>query len=111
MGEHTAGPWAIESLRYDGARIVAGRAFDKGAKPVAWVAADETIESGGHIRELMSDEANANARLVAAAPELLDALSKLADRVDPGNKSRDFGIKSLVDALGVARAAIAKAQQ
>jgi hypothetical protein len=47
----------------------------------------------------------------AAAPELLEALRALTDRVDPGNKGRDLGITSLVNALKAARAAIAKAER
>lgn len=40
---------------------------------------------------------------------LLDALRVLTDRVDPGMKGRDLGIRSLVDALKRARTALAKA--
>lgn len=55
-------------------------------------------------------ERDANARLIAAAPELLEALEALANRVDPANKKRDLTITSFVAALKKARAAIAKAK-
>lgn len=70
----TPGPWSLELLRYDGARIVAGEAFDKTARAVAWVSADETEEDGqGRIRETLSMEAIETAHLIAAAPELYAA--------------------------------------
>lgn len=56
------------------------------------------------------DEAAANARLIAAAPELFDALKDLADdmseRFDLDSPSTNPGIKNTIAA---ARAAIAKA--
>lgn len=122
MSKHTPGPWAIEALRYEGARIVAGPTYDKSSRPVGWVAADDTMEeaSTGRIREVMSDEANANARLIAAAPELLEALrGLLRDGIALDlNESRrwhyngDRRIENFRDScpMCLGRAAIAKAE-
>lgn len=107
MSKHTPGPWAIEALRYEGARIVAGPTYDKSSRPVGWVAADDTMEeaSTGRIREVMSDEANANARLIAAAPELLEAL-KLAltalKRVRNYAQIDDSGLEEMAEAIAKA---------
>lgn len=81
MSGHSKGPWAVEALRYEGARIVAGKAFDKSSKPIGWVAADDTIvePSTGRIREVMSDEAYANANLISASPDLYEALRPFAE--------------------------------
>lgn len=48
-------------------------------------------------------EAKANARLISAAPELLDALKEIIDAADGG------GWKAIDPSFGKARAAIAKA--
>lgn len=117
MNKHTAGPWAVEAVRYGGARIVSGRAFDKAAKPVAWVAADETVEdpSTGQIREVMSDEAEGNASLIGAAPGLLAELRECAAALQalidekPMLAAKCAGSTTLGNTLAAARSAITKA--
>lgn len=61
-------------------------------------------------RDAVSNEQNANARLIAAAPELLGALQALDDYVC-NNLSSDYptGVDVDHDAFKAARAAIAKA--
>lgn len=65
-------------------------------------------------------ESEANARLIAAAPELLEALEALTDSFihthgnDKGNKAKTYMIQfndDVRDALNAARAAIAKATE
>lgn len=67
--KHTPGPWKSTVLR-DGARIESDRAS------VAWVGPDDTREcADGRIVEVMTKRAVANAHLIAAAPDLLEALN------------------------------------
>ena len=60
--------------------------------------------------ELGEQERDANARLIAAAPKLLEALQELEDRLDY-SKSGPFSHYDSLECLGIARAAIAKARQ
>ena len=83
MSKHTPGPW-----------IVTG--FDKEFKDQINIQDDER---GYYVAAAISCQAQeANARLIAAAPELLEALKNFVD-----------GCSVSVDAFAVARAAIAKA--
>jgi hypothetical protein len=88
MSKYTPGPWRPDTDEWS---VVAGD------------------EADGSFRYVAQECLSADARLIAAAPELLEALERLTNRVDPGVRGRDHGIKSLVDALKAARAAIAKA--
>ena len=92
MSKHTTGPWAwqegtpIISCQWNGRyHVIAGVE----CKTLAW---HEDANCAGR-------EAGANARLIAAAPDLLDALITLVDCVDGNYK----------DVTDLARAAIAKA--
>ena len=67
-GVHTAGPWPIEPTG-DGKRIIIGKGLVEGP-------------NGYEVAEVYSDDcqrevAEANARLIAAAPELLEALEHI----------------------------------
>lgn len=71
--KHTPGPWKSTVLRY-GARI------ESDGASVAWVGPDDTREcADGRIVEVMTKRAVANARLIAAAPDLLEALKDLVE--------------------------------
>ena len=92
MTKHTTGPWAWQegtptiSCQWNGRyHVIAGVE----CKTLAW---HEDANCAGR-------EAGANARLIAAAPDLLDALITLVDCVDVNYK----------DVTDLARAAIAKA--
>ena len=93
--EHTPGPWCIKDHRN------VGEGFS-----ITNAVADGPFYDG--IASLADVEADA--RLIAAAPELLEALRELtddvADRFDLDSPSANPGIKSTVAA---ARAAVAKA--
>jgi hypothetical protein len=89
--QHTPGPWLLDGLTIKGPhpkdpqnrlRIVAQSVFDKGT----WV-----------------DEARANARLIAAAPDLLEALRNIV------SASLRYRLEESDPAVEEARAAIAKA--
>ena len=92
MSKHTPGPWQI------------GKNFGSVVcdTPVPGISgSDDTEYYGGHL--IAESVTEANARLIAAAPELLEALKELmvaADRVSA----------EPVTWLGKARAAIAKAE-
>lgn len=106
MSAHTQGPWSClpEEIGKDYIRIRGTRLG--GRYKVANVQA--SIYKGVHEHEIL--ETRANARLIAAAPDLLAALKDLADdiseRFDMECSSTNPG---MVQAARNARAAIAKA--
>jgi len=73
VSTHTPGPWTMSSP------MGAGR--DEGREPWFWVSADRTLHlqvapcPDGYV----AGENEANARLIAAAPELLEALRTALD--------------------------------
>lgn len=91
--KHTAGPWYVE--KDDGVFVVI----------------DDAREMDPIYLDQENDEREANARLIAAAPELLGALEKAAELAKPG---QEMGLRDAIDALcdvwNIARAAIAKAE-
>jgi hypothetical protein len=77
-----------------------------------WHTADSVEYYGGHL--VAESMAPANARLIAAAPELAEALEKLLRKVDqfiemPDGMSAAAG-RALDEATDAARAALAKAK-
>ena len=90
--QHTPGPWkAFNSIKAIG---VGSERSD-----VAWV----RFEEYGLIDTARSQEEDkANARLIAAAPDLLEAIAGLVGCIDHGSESP-------TEKLDAARAAIAKA--
>jgi hypothetical protein len=94
--KHTPGPWSVKSdpCHFDTlSSVVAGKDNGKGWTPLM-------VEIGGLANV---DEQEANARLIAAAPDLLSALEDLY-AVTPDNEGCVLGA-----ACRVARYAIAKA--
>jgi hypothetical protein len=95
MSKHTPGPWKTVARNYPIA--------DTGDYDGCW-----EVLTGDPKKPIVqiwgdSDEDEANARLIAAAPDLLEALRRLLDSGDV----RDAAEKG---ALAAARAAIAKAE-
>lgn len=89
--QHTSGPWAV------GLYGVSERAVIKcGAKTIATIGYVDDGESNLHT--------HANARLIAAAPELLEALQAMLADASVGH-----GVPSFT-ALDMAKQAIAKAK-
>lgn len=90
--KHTPGPW---SVRFD--FVVQATSFDGGR--LVPVAQPYGVNSDG-------TDLFANARLIAAAPELLDALQGLVKEL---SDSDDEGLIENAEPMIAARAAIAKA--
>lgn len=101
--KHAPGPWTNDNL------II----HDANARIVVLI----TEDAGDELPPWTEDDREANARLIAAAPDLLDALTLLLGFVDDLQKSnpgylgrmflQDYG--QMNRALGQAPAAIAKA--
>ena len=109
MSGHTPGPWEVlpESDSHEGPLNIVSEYEEKGGRASAnWIAECD----------LQSDEAQnrANARLIAAAPDLLEALRASVAATDRELEAfrRNLGRNPLVmpEWLAGARAAIAKAE-
>ncbi len=95
MNKHTPGPWAAEFGSYGSFAIEAERAGIGGGLLVL---------ASRNQHPLLADQMHANARLIAAAPDLLEAL-RTADRTFAEN-----GLLACHAARQEIRAAIAKAE-
>ena len=91
---HTPGPWSYEN---EGQTVYVGDQIEG-----QWIA---QVRGWGWLQKLKNGEAvqDANGRLIAAAPELLEALQNIIDSVDKSHAV------ILVPLAANARAAIAKA--
>ena len=94
MSKHTPGPWRVVGPYVSIDFAVVCKYCDNGVGPVQWVASPA------------DPVALANARLIAAAPDLLVALQSIADSEEYDGDSFVCDFATL---QGVARAAIAKA--
>ncbi|MDH7638924.1 hypothetical protein [Sphingomonas oryzagri] len=95
-GQHTPGPWEIgQTSTYEEALVA-----PKSGRTVAYAAWDGG--SGCHL----AIENDADAQLIAAAPDLLEALNWLREFWRPGS---NHDTREVEDALATADAAIAKA--
>lgn len=82
MSGHTPGPWRVE----EGERLIWGNCQDdapriSGGYPVA--EARTKWQSGNWAKRPDADEAQANARLVAAAPTMFSYVQERAEEGDP----------------------------
>lgn len=114
-GKHTPGPWyAKEHVEPAGhGRIDICRQWDNEVKPEASATYGSYL--GAHIAKVefntgvvTRDQANANAHLIAAAPDLLSALQRL-DRIERGLEAWHEDARA--EAWQQARAALAKATE
>ncbi len=92
--QHTPGPWEISADKY------------ANFKNAVFGPDELKVADCGSSR--LTGEVEANARLIAAAPELLEALERAADELKRAQNSN--GSQWLVDEEAKARAAIAKAK-
>lgn len=102
--KHTPGPWRASLKSKDSVRIETDDNFNG---YVATVGADDTEERNGTIYEFVSKTGRANARLIAAAPELLEALKIVVTQL---GEYKDGDGAAKYHALNIARAAITKAE-
>ncbi len=100
MSGHTPGPWALQM-----AEDCRGRQLDEMVKWVVTANSHDLWVSTGPTWDAEHDaEALANARLIAAAPELLEALRGLLNRAND-----ELADPEDVVEISAARAAIARA--
>jgi hypothetical protein len=107
MSAHTPGPWTADirvgcAVVYQGEG--SGGCIDNGRKRLAYFAGCRIEVDGKFDHWDVSPEDIANAHLIAAAPELLEALNDLVDCISETRRT------SAHDALERAFAAIAKAE-
>lgn len=96
----TPGPWELD--QFD--NVVHG-------KPDSWNRKETLRVSGVALPGRVTEEYAANTMLVAAAPELLEALRQLRDYVEDTYPTKEYGYAWAEDShpMSLARAAIAKA--
>jgi len=101
---HTSGPWScVHDNDWDGAHVI-----DKSGRIVADC---QGCDIPGTHGEVGTDDAKANARLIAAAPELLAALEAFLRAPSIGSSGSGSSTIVVQDFnLRAARAAIAKAE-
>lgn len=95
MSEHTPGPWTIKF----GLNVM--------GKDVRYPSQERLVaNAGGHANNIWNEqvtaENEANAHLIAAAPDLLEALREMVDRFESCDDDPEYVTR--------ARAAIAKAE-
>ena len=88
--KHTKGPWMI---KHDGDAIQIGQ-----IKSGRFIAMALPCES-----DVATEEDYANAQLIAAAPELLEACDKVLSMLDPSNRREDKMWNILYDAIDKAQ--------
>jgi len=111
---HTPGPWSYRKADdHDGYDIDS----DNGAGPEDWIGLARVEKFADYAQDDDTEPARcaaeslANARLIASAPELLEALDSLTSEVDKRcTRGRIEGTTALALAVFAARAAIAKAK-
>lgn len=99
--KHTPGPWSIEKV-HEGPFTAIGH-------PVAWVGEPNDAYTVGRVSDdVDTQNAEANARLIAASPDLLTALKSLREEV--GRIPAKPLVGTVVAAMFMADDAIAKAE-
>ncbi len=76
---HTPGPWFLNGLAHT---TTGGNRFASGVIHIGAGESPKTLVAKVEWRELSTIECKANARLIAAAPDLLAALQWLADEYE-----------------------------
>jgi hypothetical protein len=100
--KHTPGPWWPVQNSLDRWYVTTYRDHETATTKPTRFGATVAHGIGDHTEKRTSGNEEANARLIAAAPDLLDALEAFLNEADAGHVS--------VDTDRAARAAIAKAR-
>jgi hypothetical protein len=104
MSKHTPGPWRVS----EHCTTIIKRDFRLiGDDSGELIASSHGMDGSGFF--VGNDEAQANAHLIAASPDLLAALKALVQQVERGDFDH-IGADHPDSAVGAARAAIAKAE-
>ena len=90
---HTPGPWRVEPRQAHGTRVTA-------IAPVAWCGTNMSVGANG-CQSISEKQAYANARLIAAAPDLLAERDALRARVAELEAEHDQLVKSINRAGGL----------
>lgn len=114
--KHTAGPWVVSDSCNDGESFAILAAYGKDEQPlgeaVAWIANSLNEETD---EEFTSEENCANAALIAAAPELLEACVQTRNellKILIFNESQvSFSREYIEGLLAVVERAITKAEE
>jgi hypothetical protein len=121
--QHTPGPWAWERDEDESGHVLwLGADIDRGSHEthLRWICQHDIYPDGGAEEAAQFAECEANARLMAAAPDLLAACRAVLEQFALGMLVRntdsdgcsDWAIKSLgpLGALALMKGAIAKAE-
>ena len=82
MSKHTPGPWRVGEYKYKGIEI---------SRDYSYPVRIAIVESWAADPKAAQQEAQANARLIAAAPELLEALRDIRDNYDCDEWAHKYG--------------------
>jgi len=99
---HTPSPWGFGNGR-DGERLILGQNGSRN-----YVCNVQIHQTPRHMGILDEEEREANAQLIKAAPDMLEALKQTTDQIEADNDSS--GLDGRGALVGKARAAIAKAE-
>ena len=97
--KHTPGPWTVVKPQYENKKGVFASIYTNPATEKGFRTCEFDIRADGY----QNSHAEANARLIAAAPDLLNMLQRMADETAGG-------FPPCLLTLEQARAAIAKAE-
>ena len=107
----TPGPWTASGCTVYAGEMMLGCTYCEGNRELHPVICDSELPDSTGIHGSGWDEAGANARLIAAAPDLLQALRACVKDMEGLLGLSDFGNPTEEDfPLAIARAAIAKAE-
>ena len=107
--KHTPGPWtATKTRNNDGDLAINYTDADGDTTPIAWARLIRRDVKRGQAWNAADDERGANARLIAAAPDLLAACKAALDSISDTSGDWRASIEAVTPDL---RAAIAKAVQ
>ena len=111
MAKHTAGPWEVESVNSDALHDVClGYVIPNAGHPILIASTyDDEPEDEGRPGHISAAEAEANARLIASAPDLLAACKTALECYEEFHRCHMLSDSAVAD-METIRAAIAKAE-